>query len=86
VTVVEAPMKEEIRRLYLKAGDQVVHLRFPEWGPGIVMEERNSGVVGGLSYVRISFEDGQLRVFDNNFDNPWCCYHVGIRRCGGKDR
>lgn len=74
-------MKEETRRLYLKVGDQVIHRRFPQWGYGVVDEERNSQVLGGSSYVKITFRDGRTRVFDNNFANPCCCYHAGIRRC-----
>jgi hypothetical protein len=74
-------MREEIRRLYLKIGDKVVHLRFPEWGLGVVVEERNSNILGGISYVKISFRDGQTRVFDNNFENSCCCYYAGIRKC-----
>jgi hypothetical protein len=74
-------MREEIRRLYLKAGDQVIHLRFPEWGFGVVIEEWNSQILGGISYVKISFRDGQTRVFDNNFENSYCCYYAGIRKC-----
>jgi len=35
-------MKEEVRRLYLKSGDQVMHLKYPEWGFGVVVEEWNS--------------------------------------------
>jgi len=71
-------MKEETRRLYLKTGDQVIHLRYPEWGFGVVVEERNSNILGGMSYVRIGFRDGNTRVFDNNFANSCCCYHAGI--------
>jgi hypothetical protein len=77
-------MKEETRRLYLKAGDQVFHSGFPEWGSGVVMEERNSGVPGGMSYVRIAFSDGMTRVFDNNFAHSCCCYYAGIRICAGE--
>jgi len=77
-------MKEETRRLYLKAGDHVFHSRFPEWGHGVVMEERNSEVLGGMSYVRVAFSDGCTRVFDNNFANSCCCYYAGIRRYSGK--
>lgn len=73
-------MREEIRRLYLQVGDQVSHLRFPEWGSGVVIEERNSRVLGGSSYVKIAFGDGCTRIFDNNFANSCCCYHAGIRR------
>lgn len=74
-------MMEENRRLYLQIGDRVIHLRFPEWGSGVVVEERNSQIAGGASYVRITFGDGHTRAFDNNFANPCCCYHSGIRRC-----
>ena len=74
-------MKEEVRRLYLQVGDQVIHRRFPQWGDGVVVEERNSQILGGCSYVRIAFRDGRTRVFDNNFDNSLCCYYTGIRRC-----
>ena len=77
-------MKEETRRLYLKPGDQVTHLRYPEWGFGVVIEEMNSNVLGGISYVRIAFRDGHIRIFDNNIDNSCCCYHAGIRRFSGK--
>lgn len=73
-------MKEETRRLYLKAGDQVTHTRYPEWGAGVVVEERNSGVVGGMSYVKVAFNDGRTRVFDNNFAHSCCCYYAGVRR------
>jgi len=76
-------MREEIRRLYLKTGDNVIHLRFPEWGFGVVMEERNSQILGGMSYVKIAFRDGYTRAFDNNFANSFCCYYAGIRRCSG---
>lgn len=74
-------MHEEVRRLYLKTGDQVIHLRYPQWGSGVVVEERNSNILGGMSYVKITFRDGYTRVFDNNFANSYCCYHAGIRRC-----
>ncbi len=77
-------LKEEIRRLYLKPGDQVTHLRYPEWGFGIVTEEMNSNVLGGVSYVRIVFRDGKTRIFDNNIENSCCCYHAGIRRFSKK--
>lgn len=62
-------------------GDKVLHLRFPQWGYGVVVEERNSLVLGGISYVKIAFRDGHTRVFDNNFANSYCCYYAGIRRC-----
>ena len=74
-------MKEEVRRLYLKTGDNVIHIHFPEWGSGVVTEERNSQVLGGMSYVKIAFRDGRTRIFDNNFAHSLCCYYAGIRRC-----
>ncbi len=71
---------EEKRFLYLKVGDWVVHRRYPEWGSGVVLEENNSIVLGGSSFVKIMFRDGQTRIFDNNFKNATCCYHAGLRR------
>ena len=72
---------EENRQIYLKMGDKVFHKRYPHWGVGTVVEERNSLVLGGISYVKIIFRDGRTRVFDNNFANACCCYYAGIRRC-----
>lgn len=66
--------------LYLKVGDQVFHKRFMRWGMGTVVEERTSELPGGFCYVRISFRDGGLRVFDNNFKSESCCYYAGIRK------
>jgi hypothetical protein len=71
---------EERRCLYLKVGDWVIHHKYPEWGPGLVVEEKNSLVLGGSSFVRVTFHDGQTRIFDNNFKNATCCYHSGLRR------
>ena len=71
---------EERRHLYLKVGDWVIHSKYPEWGSGVVVEEQNSSVLGGLSLVKITFRDGQTRIFDNNFKNTTCCYHAGLRR------
>ena len=71
---------EERRSLYLKVGDWVTHHRYPEWGNGVVVEEKNSLVLGGASFVKIAFGDGQTRIFDNNFKNATCCYHFGLRR------
>jgi hypothetical protein len=71
---------KETRRLYLQEGDEVIHKFYPRWGLGVVVEECNSCVVGGFSYVRIAFSDGKVRVFNNNFDSSTCCYYMGIRR------
>lgn len=66
--------------LYLKVGDVVFHKKEFRWGRGIVVEERRSELPGGFCYVRISFKDGKVRVFDNNFHSDGCCYYAGIRK------
>ncbi|HLG21661.1 MAG TPA: hypothetical protein VI382_02510 [Candidatus Manganitrophaceae bacterium] len=68
-----------VRRLYLKLGDAVIHHQFPQWGKGVVVEERNSQMMGGLCMVRIIFNDGKERSFINNLDDHNCCYYAGIR-------
>lgn len=73
------PMRKEYS-LFLEVGDEVVHERYLRWGRGVVVEERRSDVPGGFCYVRISFQDGSVRVFDNNFKSHSCCYYAGIRR------
>jgi predicted nucleotidyltransferase component of viral defense system len=67
-------------RLYLRLGDHVVHLRYEEWGNGVVVEEMTSTLIGGTCLVRILFEDGQQRTFSNDLDSDICCYYFGIRR------
>jgi hypothetical protein len=66
------------KHIYLRVGDKVFHKRFRSWGCGIVMEARASDVPGGLCYVRIQFQDGKKRVFDNCLDSSCCCYYAGI--------
>jgi len=66
--------------LYLKVGDEVFHKRYAKWGMGVVVEERRSEVPGGFCYVRISFRDGNTRVFDNNLKSENCCYYAGITK------
>jgi len=68
-----------IRRLYLKLGDWVIHHQYPVWGVGVVVEERNSQMMGGLCMVRIIFNDGKERSFINNMDDHNCCYYAGVR-------
>lgn len=70
----------EGKRLYLRVGDEVNHLRFEEWGIGVVMEVMTSSVPGGTCLARIRFQDGQLRCFNNDMDNESCCYYFGVRR------
>jgi len=63
---------------YLRVGDKVFHKKCKSWGGGIVVETRASELPGGICYVRILFQDGKERIFDNNFDSVSCCYHTGI--------
>jgi len=67
------------KRLYLKVGDRVTHLKYSIWGVGKVIEEKHSSLAGGLCFVRILFEDGNERSFINDLDNEHCCYYAGIR-------
>ena len=69
------------QRLFLRTGDQVVHRNFPQWGMGMVVEERTSTLSGGVCIVRISFRDGVERSFINDLDNYNCCYYAGVRLC-----
>ena len=66
------------KHIYLQVGDKVFHKRFRSWGCGVVTEARASDVPGGLCYVRIQFQDGKKRVFDNCLDSSCCCYYAGI--------
>jgi hypothetical protein len=66
------------KHTYLRVGDKVFHKKFRSWGGGIVMETWASELPGGMCYVRILFQDGKQRVFDNSFDSACCCYHTGI--------
>lgn len=75
-----APALSEGKRLYLRVGDEVNHLRYEEWGLGVVMEVMTSSVPGGTCLARVRFQDGQLRCFNNDLDNEACCYYFGVRR------
>ena len=66
--------------LYLQVGDRVYHKHYKRWGVGVVVEDRRSELPGGFCYVRINFQDGKLRVFDNNFKSVDCCYYAGIEK------
>jgi hypothetical protein len=70
----------ESKRLYLGVGDEVNHLRYEEWGIGVVMEVMTSSIPGGTCLARVRFQDGQLRCFNNDLDNETCCYYFGVRR------
>ncbi|HYC22280.1 MAG TPA: hypothetical protein VEI94_06230 [Candidatus Bathyarchaeia archaeon] len=73
------------KRIYLRLGDRVTHLIHEEWGEGAVVEERTSIVPGGTCLVRLLFEDGQQRTFNNDLDNESCCYFFGIRKIFAMD-
>lgn len=68
------------KRLYLRLGDKVVHREHQEWGDGAVVEEMTSSIPGGTCLVRILFEDGQQRTFNNDMENELCCYYFGVRK------
>lgn len=72
--------RNQEKRLYLGVGDEVNHLRYEEWGIGVVMEVMTSSVPGGTCLARVRFQDGQLRCFNNDLDNEACCYYFGVRR------
>jgi hypothetical protein len=72
------PARAVEKRTYLHVGDRVFHKRFRLWGGGIVVETWSSNLPGGSCYVRIQFQDGKKRVFDNNLDSSCCCYYAGI--------
>ncbi len=71
---------DEEHRLYLRLGDNVFHANYGQWGGGVVVEEMTSVLIGGTCLVRILFEDGQQRTFNNDLDSEMCCYYFGIRR------
>lgn len=62
------------------------HKRFMRWGMGVVVEERASELPGGFCYVRVNFQDGKLRVFDNNLSSDCCCYYAGIEKFDGETK
>ena len=67
------------KRLFLKIGDKVRHLKYARWGIGEVVEEKHSSLPGGFCLVRIHFQDGNERSFINDLNNDLCCYYSGIR-------
>lgn len=71
---------EERKRLFLRVGDEVSHRNYEEWGIGVVVEVMTSTIPGGTCLVRIRFQDGQLRVFDNDMDSERCCHYFGLQR------
>lgn len=67
------------KRLYLKVGDKVNHIKYSGWGVGEVVEEKHSHLSGGFCFVRVLFEDGNERSFINDLDSALCCYYAGVR-------
>lgn len=67
------------KKLYLKVGDMVKHLKYSVWGIGKVIEEKHSSLSGGFCLVRVLFEDGNERSFINDMESKGCCYYSGIR-------
>lgn len=68
------------KRLYLRLGHKVLHQSHGEWGYGVVVEEMTSSLPGGTCLVRVMFDDGKQRTFNNDLDNDMCCYYFGVRR------
>jgi len=66
------------KHTYLRVGDKVVHKKCRSWGGGIVIETWASDLPGGMCFVKILFQDGKQRVFDNSYDSACCCYYTGI--------
>jgi hypothetical protein len=68
------------KRLFLRLGDRVFHVEYEEWGVGAVVEVMTSVVAGGTCLVRILFEDGRQRTFNNDMDSELCCCYFGVRK------
>jgi hypothetical protein len=73
-------MLESDKRLFLRLGDRVFHVNNEEWGLGAVVEVMTSSVPGGTCLVRILFEDGKQRTFNNDMDSALCCCYLGLRK------
>jgi hypothetical protein len=72
-------------RLYLRLGDIVTHRDYREWGEGTVVEEMTSTVPGGTCLVRVEWQDGRQRTFNNDLDAQMCCYYFGVRKYWNAD-
>jgi hypothetical protein len=47
---------------------------------GAVVEEMTSTIEGGTCLIRVLFEDGKQRTFNNDLDSDMCCYRMGLKR------
>jgi len=70
---------------YLQVGDYVYHQRYYQWGMGEVVEEWSSTLPGGICFVKVEFQDGRKRVFDNDFKSLSCCYYTGVTQIDAGD-
>ncbi len=73
-------MLDSEKRLFLRLGDRVHHVSHGGWGLGVVVEVMTSIVPGGTCLVRVLFEDGRQRVFNNDMDSELCCCYLGMRK------
>jgi len=73
-------MLESDKRLFLRLGERVFHVNNEDWGLGAVVEVMTSSVPGGTCLVRILFEDGKQRTFNNDMDSALCCCYLGLRK------
>jgi hypothetical protein len=73
-------MLDPEKRLFLRLGDRVMHVDYEGWGLGVVVEVMTSIVPGGTCLVRILFEDGRQRTFNNDMDSELCCCYMGMRK------
>lgn len=80
------PPIDEPKRLFLRAGDTVYHMRYRAWGVGRVVEVITSELPGGCALARILWTDGKKRVFNNDVDHYQCCYFFGVRLDAGTEK
>jgi hypothetical protein len=73
-------MLDSEKRLFLRLGDRVQHVTQEAWGLGVVVEVMTSIVPGGTCLVRILFEDGRQRTFNNDLDSDLCCSYLGMQK------
>lgn len=78
-------MLDAEKRLFLRLGDRVHHVDADAWGLGVVVEVMTSIVPGGTCLVRILFEDGLQRTFNNDMDSETCCCYRGLRKAWRHD-
>jgi len=73
-------MLDSEKRLFLRLGERVFHASHEVWGLGVVVEVMTSVVPGGTCLVRVLFEDGRQRTFDNDMDSDFCCCYMGVHK------